>query len=131
MIEISLCSSLPLPQQLPFSFFLLFSSFSKCCRLSTWAEERVKAEETNVGCHIAGVGWDREGSPASCPMASRRRDCPAHGSPRHAGATGVMLVSAAQKKSLYFEEKKQAFPFFWCSAEMAAGQQNDFQLAFQ
>lgn len=88
VIEIFFFSSLPPPQQLPFSFFLLFSSFSKCCWLSTWAEEEVKAEETNAGCHIAGVGWDREGSLASCPVASRRRDCPAHGSPRHAGAMG-------------------------------------------
>lgn len=105
MIKISLCSSLPLPQPLPFRFFPRFSSFSKCCWLSTWAEEEVRAEETNAGCHIAGVAWDGQGSPASCPAASGRRDCPAHGSPRHAGATRVMLVSAAQKKSLYFEEK--------------------------
>lgn len=87
------------------AFYFLFpppprssSSFSKCCLLSTWAEEEVKAEKTNAGCQIAGVGWEGEGSESSCPAGSGRRCRTAHESPHRAGATGAMLVSAAQQQ---------------------------------
>lgn len=111
VIEISLFSSLPPPQQLPFSlvfvafffFPLLFSSFSKCCWLSTWAEEEVKAEETNAGCHIAGVGWDREGSPASCPVPRGRRDC--QEPLARWGHGGDAYFCSTEEKSLFCAEK--------------------------
>lgn len=94
MIEISLCSSPPLPQQLPCACLLFplpttsSSSFSKCCLLSTWAEEEVKAEKTNAGCQIAEVGWEGEGSESFCPASSRRRCCMAHRAPIMLGPWG-------------------------------------------
>lgn len=79
---------------------------------------------------VTSQGWGGTERAARPPAP-----CPGGGgtarSPWHAGAMGAMLISAGQKKNLYFVQRKIPFPSLWCFAGVAAGQQNVFQLALR
>lgn len=136
MIEISLCSSLPPPQQLPFSlvfvafFFFPSSSLLFPSVVGCQPGPRRKSKLKRQMRAVTSQGWGGTERAARPPAP-----CPGGGgtarSPWHAGAMGAMLISAAQKKNLYFVQRKIPFPSLWCFAGVAAGQQNVFQLALR